>query len=145
MDDTARKTFGAGGVVIGPDGRIIVVNQHGLAWSLPKGHIDPGEDALTTAKREIYEETGISENELLLVRELGTYQRYRMAKDGSDDRREFKTITIFLFTTTAVELKPIDPVNPEARWVAIDDVEPLLTHAKDKAFFVSIKNQLATT
>lgn len=29
------------------------------AWSIPKGEIDPGEDALTAARREFAEETGI--------------------------------------------------------------------------------------
>lgn len=30
-----------------------------MSWTYPKGHIRQGEDTLTTAKREIFEETGI--------------------------------------------------------------------------------------
>ena len=30
-------------------GEVLVVSQHGVSWSLPKGHIDPGEDAKTKA------------------------------------------------------------------------------------------------
>ena len=33
----------------------MVVNQNHDSWSLPKGHIDEGEDKLTAAKREIFE------------------------------------------------------------------------------------------
>lgn len=33
-------------------------------WTIPKGHIEPGESAQTTAKREIGEETGLHDIEL---------------------------------------------------------------------------------
>ena len=32
--------------------QVLVVNQRGLSWSLPKGHIEEGEDALDAARRE---------------------------------------------------------------------------------------------
>jgi ADP-ribose pyrophosphatase YjhB (NUDIX family) len=104
---------------------------------LPKGHIDPGEDALAAAKREIYEESGI--RDLELVRELGTYERHKISWDGSDDRSERKVITMFLFRTSEKTLKPVDPDNPEARWVEKSKVALLLTHEKDKDFFRRIE------
>jgi 8-oxo-dGTP pyrophosphatase MutT (NUDIX family) len=42
-------------------GEVLVANQKGKSWPLPKGHIGPGEDALAAARREIFEETGISQ------------------------------------------------------------------------------------
>jgi ADP-ribose pyrophosphatase YjhB (NUDIX family) len=127
-----EHTRSAGGVVLNKEGKVLVVSQHGTSWSLPKGHLDPGEDAITAAKREIYEESGIKQLEL--IRELGTYQRHRISKEGNDDPAELKTITMFLFTTNQDTLKPIDPENPEARWVAKAEVAVLLTHPKDKEF-----------
>jgi ADP-ribose pyrophosphatase YjhB (NUDIX family) len=136
-----KVTQCAGGVVLNVRGDVLVVSQQGDSWSLPKGHIDPGEDALTAAKREVHEESGVTE--LTFVRDLGTYERYRIAKGGvGDDTSELKQITMFLFTTTEVDLKPIDPHNPEARWVPVTEVEALLTHSKDKEFFASIRTQL---
>jgi ADP-ribose pyrophosphatase YjhB (NUDIX family) len=132
-----RETRSAGGVVTNGDGKILVVSQRGTSWSLPKGHIDPGEDALTAAKREIAEESGIGELEL--IGELGTYQRYRIGVNGQEDRSELKSITMFLFKTNENTLKPTDPDNPEARWVARNDVANLLTHPKDREFFSSIR------
>ena len=126
----------AGGVVLNCDGHVLVVSQRGTSWSLPKGHIDPGEDALTAAKREIYEESGISD--LQLVRELGTYQRHKIGLDGGDDPTELKTITMFLFRTIQHALQPSDPHNPEARWLPKSQVVALLTHPKDKSFFASL-------
>jgi 8-oxo-dGTP pyrophosphatase MutT (NUDIX family) len=60
-----KKTHGAGGVVTNNEGKVLVVSQHGTSWSLPKGHINPGENALVAAKREIYEESGIRDLELI--------------------------------------------------------------------------------
>ena len=116
---------------------MLVVNQNGNSWSLPKGHIDEGEDVVTAAKREIYEESGI--NEVEYIDELGTYERYRIGKDGvGEDLSEIKSILIFLFRTKQTGLKPLDVTNPEARWVSKERVAGLLTHPKDKEFFKSI-------
>jgi ADP-ribose pyrophosphatase YjhB (NUDIX family) len=128
-----KKTHSAGGVVTNREGKVLVVSQRGTSWSLPKGHIDPGENALVAAKREIFEESGI--RDLELIRELGTYERHKIGVDGGDDRSELKVITMFLFRTSEKSLKPVDPDNPEAKWVEKSKVALLLTHEKDKEFF----------
>ncbi len=128
-----KKTESAGGVVVNKKGEVLVVSQNGKSWSLPKGHIDPGEDALAAAKREIYEESGVKH--LVLVKALGRYQRHRIHLKGGEDLSELKTIHMFWFKTDQERLQPIDPKNPEARWVKKEEVASLLTHEKDKAFF----------
>lgn len=134
------KTQTGGGVVIGPANKILVVSQHGTSWSLPKGHIDPGEDAKKAAVREIEEESGITK--LNFVEQLGVYQRHRIGLNGGEDTTELKTITIFMYTTPEDDLNPVDPDNPEARWVNVDSVEDLLTHPKDKKFFKSVQSRV---
>ncbi len=135
-----KKTQCAGGVVLNSRGLVLVVNSRGKSWSLPKGHINSGEDPLTAAKREIYEESGV--NQLKFIKELGNYQRHKVALDGGDDLSELKTIHLYLFTTKQEKLKPVDPENPEARWVEKTKVADLLTHEKDKDFFRAIMNQI---
>jgi 8-oxo-dGTP pyrophosphatase MutT (NUDIX family) len=135
-----NQTKSAGGVVINEDNQVLVVNQNGNSWSLPKGHIDYGEDKLDAAKREIYEESGITHLEL--VKELGSYHRYKISLNGGDDKSELKTIFMFLFKTDQEFLKPIDPKNPEAKWVEKDKVAGLLTHKKDKEFFLSVVDRI---
>ena len=49
----------AGGVVANDRDELLMIFRRGR-WDLPKGHIDSGEDALTAAKREIEEETGVT-------------------------------------------------------------------------------------
>lgn len=131
-----KKTESAGGVVKNKEGKILVVNQRGTSWSLPKGHIEQGEDALQASKREIQEESGITD--LTFIKELGTYDRFKIGKDGGEDTSELKTLHMFLYTTNENNLKPTDPDNPEARWVDAEHVAQLLTHPKDKEFFLKI-------
>lgn len=130
-----KTTHTAGGIVLNDKKEVLVVNQNNNSWSLPKGHIDPGEDALKAAIREIYEESGIEEKDLILLKDLGNYERYKIGLDGNDDKSELKIIYMFLFESKNNKLKPIDPANPEALWVHKDKVSEMLTHKKDKEFF----------
>lgn len=133
-----EHTYSAGGVVLNKEGLVLVVNQNGNSWSLPKGHIDEGEEKLQAATREIYEESGIKE--LNLIKDLGFYDRYKIGIDGGEDKSEIKTIYMFLFKTEEEKLEPIDPGNPEALWIEKEKVAELLTHKKDKEFFLKIMN-----
>lgn len=47
----------AGGLVT-RDGLVLLVNQTGKGWGLPKGRLEPGEPAAAAALREVLEETG---------------------------------------------------------------------------------------
>tara|TARA_B100000427_G_C14962944_1_gene357580 strand:- start:56 stop:493 length:438 start_codon:yes stop_codon:yes gene_type:complete len=123
----------AGGIIINNKQEVVIVNQNYDSWSLPKGHIDDGETRLEAAIREIYEETGIKNPEL--IQSLGSYGRYRIGLNGHDDKTEHKTIHLFLFHSKQKILKPIDKNNPIARWVPYKQVEKFLTHPNDKTFF----------
>ena len=128
-----KKTKTAGGIVLNKNGEVLIVNQHGNSWSLPKGHVEEGEELLETAKREIYEESGI--RNLTHVKDLGKYTRHRIGLYGKDDESELKEIHMFLFKTDEMTLNPIDQNNPEARWVLPEKVSEFLTHEKDKQFY----------
>ncbi|MFH1325302.1 MAG: NUDIX domain-containing protein [archaeon] len=140
MKSNIKKTQSAGGVVVNKEGLFLIVNQNRKSWSLPKGHIDKGESALEAAKREIYEESGV--NNLELLEELGSYERYKIALDKKDDFSELKKIFMFLFQTEQSKLSPVDPMNPEARWCRKEEIVNLLTHQKDKDFFLSVVDKI---
>ena len=135
-----KRTESAGGIVLNRKDEVLVVSQRGNSWSLPKGHLDPGETPLEAAIREIAEETGVSE--LALVRSFGSYERHRIGLETEEDRTELKVIHLFLFTTTQEALKPSDPHNPEARWVQKNEVTAYLTHQKDKDFYLACLRQI---
>lgn len=129
----------AGGVVIGPDGRIVVVEQEHNTWSLPKGGIDYGEDDQSAAKREVEEESGIPRSRLQFIKKIGTYERYKIGLDGPDDKSEIKKISMFLFKTSFTVLEPHDSANPSAIWLTPDQAVERVTHRKDKEF---LQNQI---
>lgn len=124
----------AGGIIYNPNLGVVIVNQNNNSWSLPKGHVERGEEPKDAAIREIWEETGIPMEKLNFLAPLGFYERMRI-KLNSDDADELRTITMYLFRTDHEKLNPHDARNPEARWVNIKDVTALLTHPKDKEFF----------
>ena len=132
----------AGGVIVNEQGEIVLVEQHGNSWSFPKGRVEEGESLLDAATREIAEETGVTD--LQLVKELGSYERYSLAKDGISDWLEagLRKRTLFLFTTSHNELRPADREVTKAVWVSIDEAIPLLTHPKDKEFLESVRGDI---
>ena len=142
MEEISSPRESAGGIIKGPDGRIVLVCQHGNSWSFPKGGVEEGETLLQAAIREIDEETGITE--LQLVKELGSYERYSIGKDGVGETMEWgmRKRTLFLFTTDQHALNPRDDEVTEARYVSLDEAAEMLTHEKDKEFFASVRDTI---
>jgi len=66
LNDTFRMAPAAGGVVM-KDGKFVSIVRHNIP-DLPKGHIEKGETPEAAALREVEEETGISN--LQIVKEL---------------------------------------------------------------------------
>jgi 8-oxo-dGTP pyrophosphatase MutT (NUDIX family) len=59
----------AGGIVFRRDKdggvEILLIQDHKDRWTIPKGHIEPGETAQQAASREIGEEAGLTDTEVL--------------------------------------------------------------------------------
>ena len=56
----ADEIQAAGGVIVDDDGSVLVVHRPRYDdWSLPKGHLEPGETFEQAALREVLEETGL--------------------------------------------------------------------------------------
>ena len=131
-----KYSSSAGAVLVGPTNQVGVVSQHGTSWSLLKGTLDGDETDTEALKRELIEEAGITDFQV--IKELGTYERYIIGKHGGEDKSHYKTITIYLCTTLQKTLRPQDPENPEARWVNPEKVAELLTHPKDQQFYLQV-------
>ncbi len=82
-----------------PEQRYLLLHYGSGHWDFPKGHIEPGEAAQETAKRELKEETGISD-----VRFLDGYRqtlRYFFRQQGIGI---FKVVIYFLAETAQPEV-----------------------------------------
>ncbi|MBB6372917.1 8-oxo-dGTP pyrophosphatase MutT (NUDIX family) [Pseudonocardia eucalypti] len=96
-----------------------------LLWSLPKGHIEPGETPEQAAVREVHEETGIIGS---VVAPLGTIDFWFVA----DDRRVHKTVHHYLLRATGGELSDNDVEVTEVAWVPLDELEKKLAYADER-------------
>ena len=118
----------AGGVVLrdgaaGPE--VLVVHRlRQDDWSLPKGHLDPGEDAPAAAVREVLEETGVT---CTIAAPLGA-----TAYVGP---RGPKRVTWFVMRPVAGDpaARPPDDEVDVARWAPAARLEDLLTYPTDLA------------
>lgn len=126
----------AGGVILGPEGKLVLVEQHGNSWSFPKGGVEEGESFFDAARREIEEETGLKD--LTLVQELGSYKRKSIAPGGVGETDEWGVSkrVFFLFTTDEHEFHLKDKEVTQAKWVTLDEALQLLSHPKDKEFLI---------
>ena len=88
-----------------------------LLWSLPKGHIEPGETPEDTAVREVAEETGIPGE---MVAPLGTIDFWFVA----EGRRMHKTVHHFLLRAVGGELSDADVEVTEVAWVPLASWRP---------------------
>lgn len=131
-------TRSAGGIVLGDGGTIALVkNADGDgAWLFPKGHIEAEETDEEAARREILEETGLTDLEYL--DDLGSYTRPRIAQDGSPDPLEQKDIHMFLFAAPkGAVLAPTHEIA-EAIWKSFAHVAETIGNATDRFWFAGI-------
>jgi 8-oxo-dGTP pyrophosphatase MutT (NUDIX family) len=106
-------------------------------WSLPKGHVEPGETIEQTALREIHEEAGLSQ--LQLIRYLGSHTQEK----GANETLKRKTIHYYLAYALGNELQPTPlwdhKYNP-VRWVPPQEALMLIRNEGQRTF---LKEQLA--
>jgi 8-oxo-dGTP pyrophosphatase MutT (NUDIX family) len=129
------KYHAAGGVVIRENGRMMLLLEVAgrKELRLPKGHIEDGETVEQAAVREVQEETGYADVEI--IDDLGsvTHTFYNFRKDANITRTE----SYFL-----MRLNSDHPYNGpqyeherfKRRWVRTDDADRLLTYESEREF-----------
>lgn len=65
----------AGGLVYNSEGKLLVIFRNGK-WDIPKGKVEPGESIKETALREVEEECGITNLNIIEPKPFITYHTY---------------------------------------------------------------------
>jgi len=91
-------------------------------WDFPKGELEPGEDALQAAKREVLEETGISD----LKFNWGTaYKETEPYLSGKKVARYYLAETRQSRVTFSINPKLGQPEHHEFRWLSYAEIKSL--------------------
>ncbi|WKD58426.1 Putative mutator protein MutT4 [Corynebacterium capitovis DSM 44611] len=96
-----------------------------LLWSMPKGHVEPGEKEWATAEREVWEETGITGEAFFT---LGVID-YWFVSEGV---RIHKTVHHNLLRYVDGVLNDEDPEVTEVAWVPMSELIEHLAYADER-------------
>jgi 8-oxo-dGTP pyrophosphatase MutT (NUDIX family) len=100
--------------------------------SLPKGLVDPGEKAIESAVREVYEETGVIADPITKLAD----SRYIYTRTWGDGLRVFKIVSFYLMRYRSGRINDLAPEMrievARARWVRLEDAPKLLAYTGEK-------------
>lgn len=128
-----KHDYAAGGVVFryaGGQLQILLIKDRYGHWTLPKGHLDPGESNAQAALREIAEETGVGGR---IVAPLASID-YQVFKKG--ELRD-KTVAFFLVEAGSEPLVLPDDGEVQAlEWCLPDEAERRIHFQQIRAVLV---------
>lgn len=139
----AHKETSAGGVVVRRRGdrgsQFLLIHDGHRNWGFPKGHLDPGESPEEAARREVEEETGLTD--LVLHCRLGRIDWYFRHRG----HLVHKYCHFFLFSSAAGEPVPqADEGIAACAWLDYEEARARLTHANARRVLRTAHESLAT-
>ena len=118
---------------------MVVLHKAGH-WAFPKGHSKAGESILDTAKRELYEETGINNIKIENGKEF--LEQYFFDEDNQTHK---KTVRYFIGFTPDKETNTPDEFKQEikqTKWLNYIEASKTLTFKKSKKILEEVKEYL---
>jgi 8-oxo-dGTP pyrophosphatase MutT (NUDIX family) len=107
-----------------------LVKHHQGYWALPKGHQEVGETDEQTARRELAEETGITDVKLSTDQTFQEEYTWR-----NHDLTNHKVVKYFLGLVTAATISIQKSELADGRWVPLDEAELVLTFPEAQEVF----------
>ena len=108
-------------------------------WDFPKGHIEKGEEEIDTVKREVKEETGL--NDINIIDGFKERIKYYFT---AEERTIFKTVIFYLAETKTKNVK-ISKEHIGFKWLPYKEALKQLTFQKPKDILRKVDNALKQT
>jgi bis(5'-nucleosidyl)-tetraphosphatase len=132
-----KKDYAYGVIVFHVDNGTVyylILKQIQGHWSFPKGHAEDGETALETAKRELEEETGISEVELI-SNEPQVRDEYIINEKISKPVQKF--VEFFIGEVGSKDIVMQEGEIFDHKWITVEQGESLFTYDSSKRLLKS--------
>lgn len=104
-------------------------------WGLVKGHVEPGETELETARREIHEEVGLQD--------LAFFAGFRTETTYSPKPGVEKLVVFFLARANEDKVEYLHDEHIDHKWSKYKKVLKKLTYANDQAMIIRAEKFLA--
>ena len=102
-----------------------------LVWTIPKGHVEPGESSEETAVREVREETGLEAD---VEEKLGDVTYWYARRDAEGRAvRILKRVRFFLMCARGGRFADRDEEMDAVRWFPLDEAERTASFENERA------------
>jgi 8-oxo-dGTP pyrophosphatase MutT (NUDIX family) len=102
-----------------------------LLWSIPKGHVEEGERVAETARREVYEETGLMGEVEDTLGDVSYW--YARRNDEGRPVRVWKRVQFFLLRYRSGRFTERDDELDAVRWFPLEEAEAAVAYASEQA------------
>ncbi|MBF0564434.1 MAG: NUDIX domain-containing protein [Nitrospirae bacterium] len=122
---------------------LLIRHVNGGHWAFPKGHANEGEEAIEAARRELAEETGITDYSIIgsiTFREQYTFRREGQIYD--------KTVQYFLAQVNDADTVEVIPQQAEVsdfKWVPYEEALGSITFEESRELLKRVNLYLTTT
>ena len=121
-----------GAVVFNGD-KVLVIQQVKGHWGFPKGHVEPGETEVETAKREIKEETNL---------DVEINDKYRYVEHYSPKEGVEKDVVFFVAKKVGGDVKVQEEEVRCTEWLLPEDAMERLTYDSSKRILGKVMDDM---
>ena len=134
---------GVGAVVINRNNKVFVgkrIDNPGKFWQMPQGGVDEGEEYFDAMKRELFEETGIKNFEIIkeidgmTEYELPDYLWGKIWKGKYRGQKQKWYVIRFLGDDKEIDLNTSKPEFIEWKWINLDELPDVIVDFKKKLY-----------
>lgn len=136
VSQRAPLSRSVGAIVLNPLNKVLLVFQtKNQYWEFPKGKIEHGEKELDTLRREIQEETGITEYRI--------FPRFRrtMQYDFQFEGKRIRRQVIYFLIKTRQRVRVSDE-HSQYKWLTFDQAKKFLKHRNQVELLTEVERRV---